>query len=117
MKSSEDRRCWRRLIERTLRSTLWAFLAEYEDWRIVVAARQFDAMELRKAYRLLNGSLERAGFTPDNTPSIMLFQMTDPFVKELRRRYRKNKTIEGIRPAFQSIGDRFVEDSYVYRIT
>ncbi len=32
---------------------LWAILPEYEDWRLVLAARQFDALDIRSAYRLV----------------------------------------------------------------
>ena len=30
---------------------MWAHLSEYEDWRLVIAAREFDALEIRAAYR------------------------------------------------------------------
>jgi hypothetical protein len=43
---------------------LWAHLAEYEDWRLILSARKLDALGLREAYRLLTthsqaGDLQR----------------------------------------------------------
>ena len=96
---------------------LWTYLSEYEDWRLVVAGRQFDSLDLRDAYRLLHDSLAAAGFTPKNTPPIMILPMADPFVKELRRLFGKTKTVEGMRLGGQMIGDRFIQDAYIYRIS
>ena len=96
---------------------LWTYLSEYEDWRLVVSARQFDSLDLRDAYRLLHDSLAAAGFTPKNTPPIMILPTADPFIKELRRLFGKTKTVEGMRLGGQMIGDRFVQDAYIYRIS
>ena len=95
---------------------LWMYSPEYEDWRLVVSARQFDSLDLRDAYRLLNDSLAAAGFTPAKTPPVMILPKTDPFIKELRRLFGKTKSVEGRRLGGQMIGDRFIEDGYVYRI-
>ncbi len=96
---------------------LWMFSTEYEDWRLVVSARQFDLLDPRDAYRLLNDSLAAAGFTPERTPPILILPMGDPFIKELRRLFGKAKSVEGMRLGGQMIGDRYVEDAYVYRIS
>jgi hypothetical protein len=42
--------------------------------------------------------------------------MTDPFVRQLRRRFGKAKSVEGMRLGGQLFGDRYIEDAYVYRI-
>jgi len=47
----------------------------------------------------------------------MIFPMSDPFVRNLRRIFRKTKSVEGMRLGAQTIGDRWVEEAYVYRIT
>jgi hypothetical protein len=96
---------------------LWVHLSEYEDWRLVVSAREFNEGELRTAYRLLHDSLRAAGLTPGKTPELMILPMTDPFIKVLRRIFGKAKSFEGMRLGGQMIGDRFVEDAYVYRIS
>jgi hypothetical protein len=96
---------------------LWAYLSEYEDWRLVVSARRLDSLDLRDAYGLLHDSLAAAGFTPKNTPPLMILPMSDPFIRELRRFFGKTQSVEGMRLGGQMIGDRFVQDAYVYRIT
>src|SRR5271170_8201332 len=92
-------------------AALWMFLSEYEDWRLVVSARQFDSLGLRKAFGLLHDSLRPTGFTPSNTPPILILPMADPFIRELRRLFGKTKSVEGLRLGSQMIGNRFVEDA------
>jgi hypothetical protein len=55
--------------------------------------------------------------TSDKTPQLMIFPMTDPFIKVLRRTFGKTKSVEGMRLGGQMIGDRFIEDAFVYRIS
>ena len=96
---------------------LWVYLSEYEDWRLVVSARRFDALDLRDAYGLLHGLLADAGVTLEKAPPVMILPRSDPFIKELRRIFGKAKCVEGMRLGGQMIGDRFVQDAYVYRIS
>jgi len=96
---------------------LWAYLSEYEDWRMVLAARRFDGMDLGDAYGLLHDRLADAGLTVEKTPPILILPMSDPFIRELRRIFGKARSVEGMRPGGQMIGDRFVQDAYVYRIS
>jgi len=46
----------------------------------------------------------------------MILKMSDPFVRALRKTFRKTKTVEGMRLGGQMIGGRFVDDAIVYRI-
>ena len=96
---------------------LWAVLPEYEDWRLVVAARKFDLLGPLDAYGLLNDSLDAAGMTTRTTPPIMILRMNDPFIRDLRRTFTKARSVEGMRLGGQVFGDRFIEDAYVYRIS
>jgi hypothetical protein len=47
----------------------------------------------------------------------MILPMKDPSIKALRRLFGKTKSVQGMRLGGQLIGDRFVEDAYVYRIS
>lgn len=96
---------------------LWMFLSEYEGWRLVIAGRQFNTPDPRDAYRLIHDSLAAAGFTPQKTPPILILPTSDPFIRELRRIFGKTKTVDGMRLGGQMIGDRFVQEAYVYRIS
>jgi len=95
---------------------LWAFLSEYSDWRLILASRQFDSVGLRDAYGLLHDASDAAGIIPERAPLMMILPMNDSFIRDLRRRFGKAKSVEGMRLGGQMFGDRFIEDAYVYRI-
>ena len=42
--------------------------------------------------------------------------MNDPFIRVLRKIFGKTRSVEGMRLGGQMIGDRFIEDAYVYRV-
>ncbi|HTC34068.1 MAG TPA: hypothetical protein VK724_11895 [Bryobacteraceae bacterium] len=96
---------------------LWAFLAEYDEWRLVLSSRSFDALDLREAYDRLHQALDAAGLSLQETPTVVILRMNDPFVKALRKIFAKTKSVEGMRLGGQIFGDRFVEDAYAYRIS
>lgn len=95
---------------------MWAVLSEYEDWRIVLASPQFDNAGPQGSYGLLFEALDKAGFTVERVPTCVIVRMTDPFVRQLRRRFGKAKSVEGMRLGGHLFGDRYIEDAYVYRI-
>jgi len=66
---------------------------------------------------LVFDALNAAGFPIEKTPTIFILPMTDPSVRALRRIFGKAKTVEGMRLGGQQIGNRWVEDAYVYRIS
>lgn len=96
---------------------LWAHLAEYQDWRLILSARKLDSLGIREGYRLLYESLANGGFAGAITTSIMILPMSDPFIKGLRSVFGKAKSVEGMRLGGQLIGDRFIEEGYVFRIS
>lgn len=101
----------------TVSVALWAYLPEYEDWRLVLSSRQLDSAGIREAYTLINRALSKSGWPIEKKPAIAVLPMTDPSIRELRRRYGKDRSVEGRRIGGHMIGDRFVEDAYVYRIS
>jgi hypothetical protein len=44
-------------------------LPEYEDWRLVLSSRKFDAVGIMEAYGLLNAALDTAGFPFGTKPT------------------------------------------------
>jgi hypothetical protein len=82
-----------------------------------IAARALDELKPRADYRYLDELLIAAGLRPEETPPIVILPMADPFIRGLRRTFGKTKSVEGMRLGVQTIGDRFVEDSVVYRIS
>lgn len=96
---------------------LWMSTSEHEDWRLAVSARRFDGPDWSDGYALVNRTLIEAGFSLRQRPAMMIFAWKDLFIRDLRRRYAKMKDVEGLRPGGQVIGDRFIQDGYVYRIS
>jgi len=96
---------------------LWAFLAEYEDWRFILSSRKFDAADPTGAYGLLHDTLDAAGLSLQETPIVGIFHTTDPFIRSLRKTFGKTKSVDGMRLGGQTFGNRFVEDAYAYRIS
>lgn len=95
---------------------LWLHSPEYGDWRLVIVARAWEDMKLREAYQSLHEALSSAGVSLERTPPVLILRMADPFVKELRRLFGRTKATVGMRLGGQLIGDRFVDDAFVYRI-
>ena len=96
---------------------LWAYLPEYEDWRFIVASRKLDEVGEFRAYGLIRKALDKDGITVEETPLIMIMNMSERFIKSLRGIYGKTKNVLGKRIGWQTIGDRFVEDAYIYRVS
>jgi hypothetical protein len=96
---------------------IFAHLSEYEIWRLVLAGSQFDGPRLRDAYRLLHKALDAAEFPLEKTPPLLILPMDDPFIRALRRLFGKSRSVEGMILGGQSIGNRFLEEGFVYRIT
>jgi hypothetical protein len=91
-----------------------AIFPEYGDWRLVVASPALDQKHLLKAHikvaELFGG---RFAYT---LPPLMILPMKDPFIKELRRIFGKAGNVKGMRLGGQTIGDRYLEAGYVFRI-
>ena len=96
---------------------LWLYATEYEEWRMFLAARAFDELKPRAAYHYLGELLRAAGLPPEEMPPIVILPMAHPFIKALRRMFGKTKSDKGMRIGGQMIGDRFVVDGFVYRIS
>jgi hypothetical protein len=94
----------------------WIVLDEYGDWRLLLSSRQLDAAGPGKASGLVFDALVAADFPVERTPTILILPTTDPTVRALRRIFGKVKTVEGRRLGGQMIGNRWVEDGYVYRV-
>ncbi|MGA2713918.1 MAG: hypothetical protein ABSG41_12495 [Bryobacteraceae bacterium] len=98
----------------TVNVALWAWLSEYEDWRLLIASRKLDKEDPLRRYLLVNAATDAAGIAIQRAPTIMILKTTDSLVRELRALGRRFD-LEGTRQSGK-IGDRYVRDSYVYRV-
>ena len=99
-----------------IRVALWAFTSEYEDWRLVLSSPRFEGGTI-KDHRRVNDALDAAGVPVRSVPPMLLLASSDPFIKSLRRIFGKAHSVEAMRLGGQMIGDRWIEDAYVYRIS
>jgi hypothetical protein len=97
----------------SLQVALWMITSEYEDGRLVIASEQLPR-DIGEGYgrvvQILRETFVRA------LPLIMIMKLDDPFVVELRERFGNAKSVNGMRLGGQTIGNRYVEDAYVYKI-
>jgi hypothetical protein len=93
---------------------LFMLSPEYGDWRFVLSSPSLDQTHLLKAhekvYELLKGRFI------DSLPLLMVLPTKDPFIRELRKIFGKAKSVAGMRLGGQTIGNRFIDNAYVYRI-
>lgn len=99
-----------------LNVALWAVLAEYGDYRLILSSRELDDPSPLQANGKVLTALREHKFPSYQIPSFLVLRVKDPFIQELRKLFGKTKSVEGMRLGGQSFGNRFIEDAYVYRI-
>ena len=94
---------------------LWLLTDEYADWRFVIAAKELDSLspfdQLKKAKDILRKSISEG-----QIPTLWIMRTNESFPRALRKLFGKTASVDGMRLGNQLIGDRYVEDAYVYRI-
>jgi hypothetical protein len=88
--------------------------SDYEDWRLTLASPALDQTHPLKAYEQVTEALQ--GRFVYSLPPLLILPIKDPFIRELRRMFGKNKEIDGMRLGGQTIGNRFIANAYVYRV-
>ena len=96
---------------------LLAVLPEYGDWRLILSSPDLDQTHLIKAHEKVHSVL-RGDFVY-RLPVVMVLPTKDPFIRALRRIFRENIKVGPqtlVRLGGQTIGNRFIDDAYVYRV-
>jgi hypothetical protein len=93
---------------------LLAVFPEYGDWQLVLCSSSLSQTEKRKAYEAVFEALQ--GRFQYSLPPIMVLPTKDPFIRALRKLFGKAKDVTGMRLGGQRIGNRFVDNAYVYRV-
>ncbi|MBS1820487.1 MAG: hypothetical protein JST61_00685 [Acidobacteria bacterium] len=94
---------------------LLAIFPEYEDWRMVISSPSLNQTQQLKAYEQVAEALQ--GRFVYTLPTIMVLPTKDPFIRELRSIFGRSKEVIGMRLGGQRIGNRFLSNAYVYRIS
>lgn len=95
---------------------LWAVLPEYEDWRLILASDGVNRYSSDGGYGAINAAIRKADISFYAAPTILLRDMSDPFIKALRSIFGEAANVYGMRLGGQKFGDQYIEDAFVYRI-
>jgi len=93
---------------------LFLLSPEYGDWRFVLSSPSLDQTHALKAHEKVYELLE--GRFVYSLPILMVLPTKDPFIRELRKMFGKAKDVTGMRLGGQTIGNRFIDNAYVYRV-
>jgi hypothetical protein len=97
--------------------TVAAWVRGDEDrWELVLGSPLYDEIGAIDAYRRLRSALSEDGSVALIDYPIRLEGHQNPFIKDLRRKFRKTTSVEGMRLGGHAIGGKWIEDAYVYRI-
>ena len=92
-------------------AALWQYDRRSDDWDLVIASPLSDKIGLRGTYKKIRSILDLVDPPPIDLQRVSLFYNRAPFIKSLRRNWRKMREIP-IR--WQPVGDHIVDDGYVY---
>jgi hypothetical protein len=100
-------------------AALWLYIPESNIWRFVVASPQAKTDGPKKIYQRIQSILSKRD---RERPAIELRDISvvrndDPLVALLRIAIRTNGDISGIRFSKNTINGRFIEDTFIYRMT
>ncbi|MEO5923535.1 MAG: hypothetical protein ABIR70_06890 [Bryobacteraceae bacterium] len=97
--------------------TVALWLKEDEDrWVLVLSTPLYDEVGGTEAYVRLIGALSTEGPIALIDYPIRLESDNDPFVRDLRKKFGKTSSVEGMRLGGHTIGGKWIEDAYVYRV-
>jgi len=95
-------------------AALWA--QHDNDWNLIIGTALVDKLGLRRAYLRLREALSTDGPVAVSSLPIRLYGNRDPLIKDLRRTFGTAESVRGMRLGGHSIGDRWIQDAYVYRL-
>ncbi len=87
-----------------------------EEWELLLATSLYDKLGVKDAYARLLDALSEESPVALNSLPIRLTGHKDPVIKDLRRLFKKTASVDGLRIGGQRIGDRWIEDGYLYRV-
>ena len=87
-----------------------------QNWRLVIASERLNQKSQFSGYSEINEALEKAWIPTHKQPAIYLRPMDSPLIQALRRIFSSTKDTYGMRLGGQTLGDKYLEDAFVYRI-
>lgn len=96
-------------------ASLWSFVPETNQWRLILASSAVAEEGPLAAYRHVSQAL-RSSASKLSLDSVSVVAPTDSLVKVLTSAYRTDSGLEGRRVFRTAINGHFVDDAYVYRL-
>ena len=93
---------------------LWARVSDYDIERLFIASPDFEHVSKLEAHARIE-PIVQPQFSW-SAPNVVILKMKDPFVVALRDLFAEAASVTGMRIGSQTIGNRYVEDAYVYLI-
>ncbi|PER24661.1 hypothetical protein CN490_22925 [Bacillus cereus] len=100
-------------------SAFWIYNSESELWRLIIATPLVDLLGRRNAYTQVNKIIHKLGANIDiPLQSISVISPKHMLVKVLRKAiHTESDAISSIRFTNNTIGNSFIEDAYIYRMS
>ena len=95
---------------------MWTKLPDYEDWRLVIASDKLDQDSPKAGYEVVVEALRAAEVPIQMRTSVVLLPMRSTFVQAIRRIFANAAGVYGMRLGGQTIGDKYIEEAFVYRV-
>ena len=98
-------------------AALWLYSGDPPEWRLIIATPLVDQLGVRSTYSAIQKVLD--SLSPDiglTLQNISVVKPGDSLVRTLGRVLRVGAAA-GVRFARNTVGDTYIEDSYIYRLS
>lgn len=95
--------------------SLWFYLPESNEWRLMLVSPQLESEGPKKAYTRIQSVLSKEKIGVDLL-QITVCSPNDTLIKLLRSAIKTGRKMSGVRFSRNRINNLFVEDAYIYRL-
>ena len=100
-----------------VRAAFWLYLPESHEWRLIVATPRVDEKGPLETYREIRAVLAANLDLNLSLQNISVVSPKDPLVKAFQDALKLAPDPEGVRFTRNTMDGKYVEDSYVYRLS
>jgi hypothetical protein len=97
-------------------AALWFYLADANQWRLLLATPEVHIEGPKKAYKRLLTALRHADVHGVSLEDVAVVDTLDPLIQSLRTALGTARSVNGMRFSRNTINGQFIEDAYVYRM-
>ena len=97
-------------------AALWFYLADQNQWRLLLATPGVHADGPRKTYKRVLQVLRNAAIDSPSLEDLAVLDTRDPLIQLFRTAVRTDRSLNGIRFSKNTVNGQFIEDAYIYRM-